>query len=262
VANADSDGYPHTVVNTAHEARRPNENEQGNDMKKILGFLLLLLVGLPAMAANTNYLKIDTIEGESIAKGFEKQIVIKDWSWGVTNTGGFPSFNDFAWTQDIDKSVVALFLGAANDTVFRTATLSVLNPSVGTFFQMTFTNVHVTNLAMSGNTAIAADGAFNYESVTMLYRPQDAKGGLGPAIQGTFNISQAGVLSVIGDPGVIQGLFLSGGAVSLQSIPVSNVPEPLVWGMLLAGLSMLAGVFGKRIVERVDAANATRGALA
>jgi hypothetical protein len=43
VANADSDGYPHTVVNTAHEARRPNENDQGNDMKKILGFLLLLL---------------------------------------------------------------------------------------------------------------------------------------------------------------------------------------------------------------------------
>jgi type VI secretion system secreted protein Hcp len=39
------------------------------------------------MAQSDDYLKIDTIEGESDAVGFEKQIQIQSWSFGANNSG-------------------------------------------------------------------------------------------------------------------------------------------------------------------------------
>ena len=39
------------------------------------------------MASADYYLKIDTIEGESEAVGFEKQMQIESWSFGASNSG-------------------------------------------------------------------------------------------------------------------------------------------------------------------------------
>ncbi len=62
---------------------------------------------------------------------------------------------------------------------------------------------------------------------------------LGDPVAGSFTISQNGVLTITGSPDVVQGLFRSGGNVSLQSFVLAPVPEPESWAMLLAGLLLL-----------------------
>ena len=73
------------------------------------------------MASADYYLKIDTIEGESEAMGFEKQMQIESWSFGASNCGssgsgtglgvGKVSFQDFHFVVQNGKASVSAFLG-------------------------------------------------------------------------------------------------------------------------------------------------------
>ena len=94
---------------------------------------------------------------------------------------------------------------------------------------------------MSGSTDATLTASLTYNQVDMRYREQDGKGGLKPWIEGSFSLKANQPATFSGDANVIQGLFLSGGAVTLAAIPLA-VPEPEAWGMLLAGLALVAGV--------------------
>ena len=230
-------------------------------MKKFLGFLLLVqaLWAAPALASIDYFLSISTIGGESTARGFEGKIDVNSWSWGLANSSGRPVFQDFAWTQGVDSSIVPLFLGAAYGTVFNTATFSVINTFGGAapqvFFDMAFTNVRVTSLQVSGSgLSPDASATMDYEKIAMRYRPQDAKTGkLGPFVTGTFDTRSSKAAGFSGDAGVVAGLFSAGGSVSLAIVPVTTVPEPITWGMLLAGLMMIGGIVYQRHQTRSEA---------
>jgi type VI secretion system secreted protein Hcp len=235
-------------------------------MKFFLSVLALAsaLWASPAWTAVSNYLKIDTIDGESVAKGFEKSIEVFDWSWGVTNSSspigggggaGKAVFEDFSWVQGVDKSIVPIFQGVAKGTHFKTATLDVVKAGgvsvPQAFFEMIFSNVMLTELHANGGAEIPdAQAALNYSGVTLRYRAQDAKGGFGPWIEGTFNLAQNSPASFSGDPGVVLGLFEAGGNVRLDAFPsVSAVPEPQTWTMLLVGLTLVSGALARKRIQ-------------
>ena len=212
----------------------------------------------PAWAVFDNYLKIDGIDGEATSKGHEKWIDISSWSWGVsqvdpTSGGGGSSkgkavFQDFAWAQGIDASVVPLFLGVAAGTDFKDATLDVVRAggkNSGSFFQMIFSDVTLNSLVTSGNDdSLNASGALDYSAVTMRYRPQKDNGSYDAWIEGTFSLKDNKV-QFSGDPKVIQGLFSSGGNVSLSTIAPA-VPEPASWALMAAGGLLLLGTTAAR----------------
>ena len=72
------------------------------------------------MAQADYYLKIDTIEGESEAVGFEKQMQIESWSFGANNSGssnigtgagtGKVSMQDFHFVIKNGKASVTLII--------------------------------------------------------------------------------------------------------------------------------------------------------
>src|SRR5438046_7908030 len=75
------------------------------------------------MAQADYYLKIDTIEGESDATGFEKQMQIESWSFGANNSGsaaqgsglgtGKVSLQDFHFVVQNGNASPQLFLACA-----------------------------------------------------------------------------------------------------------------------------------------------------
>ena len=81
------------------------------------------------MASEDFYLKIDGIEGESEAVGFETQMQIQSWSFGANNSGssklgtgmgtGKVSLQDFHFVIENGKASVQLFLLPVKVITFR-----------------------------------------------------------------------------------------------------------------------------------------------
>lgn len=225
-------------------------------MKKILAALALVatLWASPAWAVYNYELKIDTIDGESVRDKFAGWIDITSWSWGLSNTGsssggggggaGKAVFQDFSWTQGLDKSAIPIFLGVASGKHFKDAKLDVLKPGKAPdlFFEMIFANTMLTSFHLNGDGASqTATAALNYDKVTLRYRPQKADGSFDAWIEGTFDL-KGNVVTFAGNPGVVLGLLQSGGQVTLDALPpAAPVPEPQTWALLLAGLIASGG---------------------
>lgn len=209
--------------------------------------LLSLGVGSAAFAANSYFLQIPNMPGDSTVKGHEDWTVIDSFSWGVSNTdGGKAAFDDLGWTQRVDSSTPLLFVAVATGTHLGKVTLDVLLPGTQlSFFQMIFEGSVATQLSLAGSGDIpqASAAISSGTRVTMRYRPQDAKGGFGPWVEGVFNLStNTPTITFEGDPTVLSGLFASGAAVNFDASAITMVPEPATAGLLLAGLG-LTGVW-------------------
>lgn len=213
-------------------------------------------LSVPAWSASYDYfLKIDTIEGESLDRDHPRWIDVDNWSWGVSQVGasgpgggsgvGKTVFDDFVWEQGVDKSVVPMFLGVSSGKHFKDATLDV---SVGgersqSFFQLVFSDVTLTKLNLNGSgDSLAAEAALAYGKIMLRYRPMDPKGSLGSWVEGGFDL-QGGKASFSGDARVVEGLLLAGGEVSLDAAAFTQaVPEPATWAMMGVGLMALGGL--------------------
>ncbi len=218
----------------------------------------LLGAGL-AHAANSYYLTIDGLPGDSKDKLHKNAIDINSFSWGVQNSasggGGKASFSNFAWTQLADSSTPPLFVRTATGAALRTVTLDVTK-SVGgagspeSFFQLIFTNTYGAALNMSGPggdvvnvTAAMTSG----DTVKMRYRAQDNTGALKPWVEGSFDIKANTAYAIFsGDESVLYGLFQSGGLVNIDLSVVTTVPEPASPALLLAGLAAVGGLALRR----------------
>jgi type VI secretion system secreted protein Hcp len=135
-----------------------------------------------------------SINGESLEKGFEKQIQVLSWSWGATQTGSFAhgsgggsgkvSMQDFHFTMQMCSATPALFHNCATGQHIPEATLTARKSGQKNeqqkFLVIKFYDLLISSYQTGG--ANASDGlpiesiSFNYAKVDIEYFIQDKNG--------------------------------------------------------------------------------------
>ena len=146
------------------------------------------------MAEADYYLKVDTIEGEAEAKGFEKQMQIESWSFGATNSGssslgtgmgtGKVSMQDFHFVIQNGKASVQLFLATCKGNHIPQAILSCRKTggdgSPYTYYKVTFGDLVLSSFQTGGSNGSGAlpmeQVSFNFTKITHEYFQQKADG--------------------------------------------------------------------------------------
>lgn len=153
-----------------------------------------------ALAAVDYFLKIDGIEGESTAKGHEKEIEILSWSWGVSQNSvastaratSRPCVSDISFTKMTDKSTPALMLSAVMGMPIPKAVLKGRKGTDKPVEYLTFElkNVFVTsyNMGGAGGDSLPVDQfSLQFASMSVEYVQQKADGSPGDVTRATIN---------------------------------------------------------------------------
>ena len=147
-----------------------------------------------ASALADYYLKIETIEGEADATGFEKQMQIESWSFGASNSGsavqgtglgaGKVSLQDFHFVIQNGKASPVLFLACAKGNHIPEAILSCRksggdgNPF--TYLKVTYNDIVISSFQSGGsngsNILPMEQCSFNFSKITFEYFQQKADG--------------------------------------------------------------------------------------
>lgn len=156
-----------------------------------------------AFAAVDYFLKIDGVEGESIADKHKGEIEIDSWSWGASNSGsmasgggggtGKVSFSDFHFTKTVDKSSPKLMQAAATGEHLKTVDLTVRKAG-GT--QMEYYTVHLEDILVSSYSTSGSSGevpmesiSFNFQKIEFQYIPTNADGTAAEAVKASWNLA-------------------------------------------------------------------------
>ncbi len=158
--------------------------------------------------AESWFLKIDGIPGDSKDVNHKDEIDVLSWSWGVTQTGGGvgtgaggggagagkAAFQDFHFVSRISKASPKLFLSCATGTHIKTALLSGSRTAgkgaSSEFLKYKLSDVVITSDQHAGNEGETPIEQFslNYSKIEMTLTPQDAKGGPGTPIKAAFDL--------------------------------------------------------------------------
>ena len=139
-----------------------------------LVFACALLLVVPAGASAKVFLELPGVPGESQVAGFEQQIELDSFQFGVSNpvqmgtekVRGKPTFSEFIVNKKLDKASPALLLRTADMAALPSARVRVTKSSEwgsSTFLRYCFTNVQVTSFNQSSR------GDIPVESVTLSY---------------------------------------------------------------------------------------------
>ncbi len=157
------------------------------------------------MAFDT-HLKIDGVDGESAAKGMEKQIEVFSFSWGVTNSvnvygaghgGGKSSFSSLSIMKKVDKASSVLMKLCATGAHKPTAVLTLRKASGEggqqvAFVVITLTSAYVESVQLSGSSGgddtPTESVSIVFEQIKFEYSTQDAKGVMAKAASFDYNI--------------------------------------------------------------------------
>jgi type VI secretion system secreted protein Hcp len=146
------------------------------------------------------FLKIDGIDGESLASGHEKWIELNSFSWGVSQAVGDPTgpgglastrsaHKDILMTKTLDKSSPLLFLSCCQGKLIPTVSMEVTKPTAqgtNTYLTITLTDVFVSSVQPAGTAAMEGAASsdrpsesvsFNYGKIEYHYKYYDAAGG-------------------------------------------------------------------------------------
>jgi type VI secretion system secreted protein Hcp len=155
-------------------------------------------------AAVDYFLKIDGIEGESKHRGYEKQIEIQSYSFGLTQSGSFAAgggagagkvqVSEFIITKVTDKSSPLLMQACANGKHLKEATLFAVksDESRTEFLEIKFTDLLITSYQTSAGGDIPTESmSFNFAKMDIEYRPQNADGSLGTPVRASFDFAKS-----------------------------------------------------------------------
>jgi type VI secretion system secreted protein Hcp len=156
----------------------------------------------------TNYfLKFEgeDIPGESTVKDHEGEIDIDSASWSISNVGSAGrgggagvanvSAGDMHFTKKTDKASAILFQDCATNAHHNKATLSITKGTGGDrllYLKFEMEEVVVTSWLTSGNGGNIPNEQFSldFAKVTVTYKPQEATGGGGADIIGSYDFAK------------------------------------------------------------------------
>ncbi|HKE73096.1 MAG TPA: type VI secretion system tube protein Hcp [Acidimicrobiales bacterium] len=151
--------------------------------------------------AESWFLKIDGIEGDSNHEGHKGEIDIEAWNWGVTQSGtahgggggaGRATFQDMSFVARISKASPKLFMSCATGLHHKSAQLTgaAAGEKMRPFLTYKLSDVLVSSVQESGSEAGPPQEHFslNYAKIEMSFTPQDATGAAGAPIVAGFDV--------------------------------------------------------------------------
>jgi type VI secretion system secreted protein Hcp len=184
---------------------RENSNN-GNDIRRDLMAITLAVAAAgsatSAIAASDIFFKLGEIKGESVDAKHKGEIEVLSWSWGLIgptrNSPGVPQrpvgpardacAQQIFLTKDVDAASPLLMANAALGTTLPSATLALrkADSSQEDYLVITLKDVFVSSV-QSGASRGGGDAietvSLVYSSANVKFRPQDATGKLGDAIE-------------------------------------------------------------------------------
>ncbi len=137
------------------------------------------------------FLKLDSINGESIDQNFTNQINLLSFAWGGTQTtsvagtggsgAGKVSLSEFTVSKYYDASSPEIFKAMLLGTHIATGTLSAVKSGSNgkPFLTIAFTELFVTSQQMSGSSEIPNESvSFSYNTIKTDYSKQNEQGNL------------------------------------------------------------------------------------
>src|SRR4051812_35925235 len=137
------------------------------------------------------FMKIDTLKGESRDKAHAGEIDVLAWSWGLSNSGsahtgggagaGKVNVQDLSFTKYVDASSAELMLSCCNGKHYDKATLVVRKAGETPVEYITVVMEEVLITAVStggsgGEDRLTENVTLNFAKVSVKYIEQDAKG--------------------------------------------------------------------------------------
>lgn len=157
------------------------------------------------MALDT-FIKIGSLKGESIVKGFEDQIQVLSWSWGMSQSGtthtgsgggaGKVNVQDLSLTHYVDSASPNLIKACCTGEHFEKATLTMRKAggSPLDYVVLELEEVIVTAVSTGGSSGedlLMESVTLNFAKFKFSYQPQDIKGAKkGGAIEATYDIAK------------------------------------------------------------------------
>ena len=142
------------------------------------------------MAIDT-FLKVEGVKGESRVKGFEGQVQVLAWSWGMSQTGtthhgsgggaGKVNVQDLSFTHYVDSATPTLIQACCKGTHFTKATLTMRKAGGEPlpYLIITFEDLLVTSVSgggSGGEDQQTENVTLNFAKFKVSYQPQDNKG--------------------------------------------------------------------------------------
>jgi type VI secretion system secreted protein Hcp len=151
-----------------------------------------------------SFLKLGDLKGEAPVKGFEEQIQLLSWAWGMRQGGtthhgtgggsGKVSVGNLTFTHYVDAATPGLILACCNGKHFDEATLTMRKAGEKPldYLIIKIKEIIVTSVDHSGGGGdqIVESFELNFASFEVVYQPQDNKGAKkGGAISVEYDIA-------------------------------------------------------------------------
>ena len=150
----------------------------------------LLAVGSGnAYADYRTYMFVLGIPGTSTEVGHPDWIEVLSMSQGVSSTKKAVACSDVSVMKYLDQAGPALWAAAAVGQVFQEIRIEVVNntPSRPVVYDIRLHQARVTSTQTSGSSELPMESvSFSYQSITLTFNTQDAKGAITPGVPQTI----------------------------------------------------------------------------
>ena len=156
-----------------------------------------LAVGLFSIQSSTayaqqyrTYMLVPGIPGGAVAAGHKDWIEVLSMSQGVSAIKKSVACSDVSIMKMLDQAGPALWAAAAVRQLFPEIRIEVVTPSgetSGVVYDIRLSNARVTSTQTAGSSELPTESvSFSYESITLTFNPQDAKGFIHPGTPQTI----------------------------------------------------------------------------
>jgi type VI secretion system secreted protein Hcp len=151
------------------------------------------------------FIKVGTIEGESVDKTHKGKIDVLAWSWGMSQSGtthqgggggsGKVNVQDISFTKYVDKSTTNLMQACCKGTHFADAVLIVRKAGDKPleYIKITMKEVIVTSLSTGGSGGedrLTENVTLNFAEFKIEYQEQNPQGGVKGKPEFAWNIAE------------------------------------------------------------------------